>query len=201
MRPLGEPSSGRKVGESQAAIRQLQRRPAPDTTTGAGDLPWIRLILEGSNQTIGTPGNAAILFNTIKDANAGTTFGTASVGGGTDNAVTILEDGLYVATYRLWVNTMNTNVGVSTELNGVDYDELLYYERFHSPIATGQSLHDSYVFKSGPAYGATPPEIYVVGRNPSTADANLVIEADFASGTYLDVQKIGESVVGDIDAM
>lgn len=171
-----------------------------DPIEAAGPLPWIRLILEGSNQTIGTPGNAAVLFNTIRGA-AGSTFGTASVGGGTDNAITILEDGLYVATWRLYMNQINTNIGFMTELNGVDYDTFLYYETFHPPILSGPSANGSYVFKSGPDYGAEPPQIYLVVRNQGTANADLIIEADFATGSYLDVQRLGDSVVGDIDVL
>lgn len=202
MRPLKEPSPGKKSSDSQAAIRQLQRRPAPDQTAGAaGDQPWIRLILEGGNQTIAAASNAAVLFDTVKSANAGSAFGTASVGGGTDNAVTILEDGIYVATWRLWMNSINTNLGFMTELSGVDYDTLLYYEFFHPPILSGLSANGSFVFKSGPDYGSEPPEIYLVVRNPTGANASVVVKADFATGSYLDVQKIGESVVGDIDGM
>lgn len=198
-RPIYEPTSQRQIRRQGFTGDQLLRRPRLPTGAG-GDQPWIRLIFEGpSDQTIGAPGNAAVLFNTIRDSEAGTTFGTASVGGGTDNAVTILEDGIYAFTYRLYMTSVNTNTGYSTEMNGIDYDELLYYERFQSPIATGLSAHDSYIFRSGPDYGAEPPELYVVVRNPATANANIVIKSDFATGTYMEIIRLNSAVVGDPD--
>lgn len=198
-KPLYEPTEQRQIRRLGFSSDQLFRRPAP-AAGATGDQPWIRLVLEGSDQTIGTPGNASVLFDTIKDGSASTAFGTASVGGGTDNAVTVLEDGIYAFTYRLWMDQINTNVGFMTEMNGIDYDTLLYYETFHPPILSGFSANGCYVFRSGPDYGAEPPELYLVVRNPATANADLIIKADFATGSYMEIIRLNSAVVGDPDA-
>lgn len=123
-------------------------------------------------------------------------FGTAvAIPGGDHSAITILQPGVYAATYRLYLSG-KPDVSFTTELNGIDWDEWLYYERTHDPVAlTGWGVHDTYTFRSDPTYGDEPPRVYVIAGNREDATDDLVIDASRSTSTYLEVIRISAAEI------
>lgn len=156
---------------------------------GAGE--WIKLYYTGTGITI-TPGDSSIVLFEDVDNNYTDTFGTVDIG--TYLVATILRTGVYALRYRIMVDD-EPGGHFTTDINGIDWNTTLYYERTHyGPALTGRGVHDSYVFRSGPDYGDEPPRFWITARNPAANGSNLVIDADLGRhGTYMEIVRLGDA--------
>lgn len=158
-----------------------------------GDLPWIRLkLLESSLTNEPDDDPPAIPFDTVVNGYTDV-FDTTNVGG-TDNAVVILQDGLYSVLYRLYLDSF-PDEHFATQLNGIDWDEWAYYEKAHfGGVITGTGVHDSLVFRSGPDFGLglPRPKIFVSTFNPAGASGDLVVSGD--GGTYMEIVQLSARI-------
>lgn len=117
-RPIQVPSPTRRISESMAAIRQLQRRPAP-TADGSSGLSWVRA---GGAELAG-----AVVLSYRSEFDEAYTNDTAAFEITSDKEwLQINTSGYYVAKFALfkrsggmWVNTDDTWVQPLVDLGGV----------------------------------------------------------------------------------
>lgn len=192
-RPLSEDDTEVRVARSHARNARLERRPQD---AGAGG-QWCRVYLDEissvqQDQTIAPSNREIVEFNSYNNPWPDY-FEVGYPQAGTDPpwAIKILQTGMYAASYRLALDSI-PDAPFATELNGVDWNEYLYYERTHDPATlSGYGVHDSYVFRSGPTYGAEPPLLYIIANNDAAATTNLVIDTGGANGTYFELLRLG----------
>lgn len=106
-RPMQETPS--RVHETQYAVRQLQRRPAPPSSDA---VPWARISrrFADSNQTIGSNSFVEIDFTTSYNVGAGESGEGVFTVNLTNNSITVVPAGtVVVRAYANWFSAITNN--------------------------------------------------------------------------------------------
>lgn len=174
--------------------------------TGAGTtggVPWIRVWMS-ADQTI-TAGslNAFPVINFDQNHNDyPEVFDLSTSVAGVAAAPRIIAAGVYAATFRLWIDSPAPTDGFSTMLNGVDANELLYYEQYQRPLGA-LDCYGSYTFRaidSRTHAGGLAHTMFLM-LYATAADSNVVVIGGDYTGSYLELIQLGPAAVDDLVAL
>jgi hypothetical protein len=199
MNPLKRESASTRATDYENRIEALERRfTESEGPVGACNPLYLR-VYNREPQVI-TPGQRKVVQfqDSVTNDPGETVFRVSDAEIWPDSGIEILAGGVYAFTYRLFCEGL-PDVPFATEMNGIDQDEFLYYERTHDPSAmSGYGAHDSYVYRSNDLFGGTPPRMYVTANNPSASTTDLEIDTGAAGGptdhapwgTYMEIIQI-----------
>jgi hypothetical protein len=198
-----EPTDQRQIRRLGFTADQLLRRPIPGGEDSGETGQWCRIWLD-AGQTCPAGTRSVVEFD--QAVNNYPTYFTAVPfpGGGVRGRIEILQEGYYVATYRIhpgFSGGQSPDAPFSTELHGVDYDTFLGYSHIQDAAAQPEeSYHDSYGFQSAPWFGDEPPQVFVIVNlnNPAITDDMIIDTNRGNTGVYLDVTRVSDMVSVDM---
>lgn len=191
-RPIYEPTTQRQIRKQGFSADQLFRRPAPAQGEANGGGQWCRLGLD-NDQTIAAGTREIIEWDHV--ANPYPTYfevveappGTTS----TTTAINILQNGFYIVSYGLYIDTAPTNFGLWVDLNSVQWtnDSVLQYfgteDLFSFPVPNF-TIGDDYNFKSGDAY----LPVYMAVSNAFGANDDIVIFGGGFNLSFMEIERL-----------
>ena len=121
--------------------------------------------------------------------------------GGTNNAINILQNGVYALNYELYADTgtQPTNRGFYVSMNGVNWtnDSGIQYWPSHEVVnydVPSYAFAGTFVFRSGAAY--LPVALAICTANDADNDVGFI--GDDANVTYMEVVRLScEDLVGN----
>ena len=170
---------------------------------GTGAFPFVRVSMSG-DQTIGATGLNSfppINFDVVHNDYPEVFEMIDAFVPGVDLVPRIIKSGVYAVTFRLWLDSTPSD-GFSTVLNGIDVNELLYYEKYQRPLGMFD-CYDSYVFRAidsrvhDPAIG----HAFWLMLYATAADSDVVITGGDYTGSYLELTRLGSADVTDLEAI